>query len=101
LTSYTRQIGGKPVTACIDLIGVSTNAGMSVFPSTGTAPTDNKFFFPMCVNANARLTDPTTDLCTYTTAAGLSWDGVVNGMSCIVANNPNVPSDSAKGAKCS
>ena len=89
LTSYQRTIGGKPVTACVDLIGVSKNAALAVFPSTGTAPTDNKFYFPMCVNPNGRLTDKGDKLCEYTTGAGLSWDGLVNGMSCIKENNPN------------
>lgn len=89
LTSYQRSIGGKQVTACVDLIGVSKNAALAVFPSTGGAPTDNKFYFPMCVNANARLTDKIQDLCTYTNSAGLSWDGLINGMSCIVENDPS------------
>ena len=88
LTSYQRTIGGKSVTACVDLIGVSKNASLSVFPSTGGAPTDNKYYFPMNIDPSARLTDEIGKLCSYTQSAGLSWDGVVNGMSCLTKNHP-------------
>ena len=101
LTSYQRTIGGKPQTACVDLIGVSKNSDLSVFPSTGTAPTDNRFYFPMCVNDNARLTVSIDNLCTYTQSAGLSWDGVINGMSCIKANAPASSSSASGSGDCS
>lgn len=99
LTSFERTIGGKKVMACVDLIGVSTNASLAVYPSSGTAQTADRFFFPMCYESGARLTDSIEKLCEYTRNTGLSWDGVINGMSCIKANAP-AGSVSASQAKC-
>ncbi len=101
LTSYQRTVNGQKIETCIDLVGVSTNSGIRQFPSSGSPPSDNMFYFPMMYkDGAARLTDPISDLCNYTRDAGLSWDGVINGQACITANDPNAPSDAAKAAMC-
>jgi hypothetical protein len=100
LTSYTRSVGGQQVATCIDLVGVSTNASLKQFPATGVAPTDNSFYFPMCVNPSGKLTDNITKLCSYTRSAGLSWDGIINGQACVTANDPNAMSAAAKAEIC-
>ena len=84
----------------IDLVGVSKNGSLKVFPSSGSPPTGNDYYFPMNVSATARLTDNTTELCSYTRSSGLSWDGVINGEGCVTLNNPNAPSAAAKAKMC-
>ena len=100
LTSYQRTIGNQQVKSCIDLVGVSTNGSLKQFPSSGIAPTDNSFFFPMCVDPSARVTDSIDKLCSYTRNAGLSWDGIINGQACVTLNDPNAPSDAVKAQMC-
>ncbi len=89
LTSYQRTTANGTVATCIDLVGVSKNASLKVFPSSGTPPADNDYYFPMNVSATARLTDNISELCTYTRSSGLSWDGIINGEGCVTTNDPN------------
>ncbi len=100
LTSYTRTVGDQKVATCIDLIGVSTNASLKQFPSSGAAPDGNDFYFPMNCSPSAKLTDNINKLCSYTRDSGLSWDGIINGQACVTINDPNAPSAAAKAAMC-
>jgi hypothetical protein len=100
LTAYQRTTSTGVVNTCIDLVGVSTNSSLKQFPSSGSAPSDNTFYFPMNVSSTATLKDDIINLCDYTRSSGLSWDGITNGMACITKNNPNAPSAAAKAAMC-
>ena len=109
LTAFKRTVNGQSVDTCIDLIGVSTNASLKRFPASGISPSgsaeadcpsQNCYFFPMNVAPGGKLTDNITQLCSYTRSAGLSWDGIINGASCVTTNNPNAPSAAAKAAMC-
>lgn len=109
LTAFKRTVGSQTIDTCIDLIGVSTNGAIKVFPSSGiapsgagpsTCPSQNCYFFPMNISGSARLTDSIDQLCSYTRSSGLSWDGVINGAGCVTVNNPNAPSAAAKAAMC-
>ena len=100
LTAYKHTVNGVSVDTCIDLIGVSTNASLGRFPSSGIPPSQNSFYFPMNTSATAKLTDTIDQLCSYTRSSGLSWDGVINGAGCVTTNNPNAPSAAARAAMC-
>ena len=96
LTYYQRTVGTTKKDTCIDRIGVSTNKTIEKFPSTGTAPTDDKYFFD--------LTTTTTDskqrlaeLCKRTIQYGLTWEGVSDGDNCFTPNTGTISSTATSG----
>jgi hypothetical protein len=70
LTRYTRQRGSGPTNAviptCIDTVGVSRNAQMKKWPTDGTVPTDNAYYFT--------LDGTMEEKCRRAKAMGLSWE---------------------------
>jgi len=86
LTAYAITIGtgtsAKKSNGCVDLIGVSTNNGFDKItdPATLTSSndnlTDNKFF-------KLQSGETRKELCARLVAAGLTWEGVNDGVSCL------------------
>jgi len=76
LTYYERKKNGKIEPSCIDTIGVSKNNGLKKFPKDGDSNSDEGCFF----------TIPATNAlkCQQTIAAGLTWEGITNGESCVI-----------------
>jgi hypothetical protein len=73
--------GGKQLDACIDLIGVSKNNGISKFPKDGKT-TDPKYYFDITTTSSD--TNPKhIELCNRTITAGLTWEGLTDGESCV------------------
>lgn len=83
LTSYTREANGVKKQVCIDTIGMSRNGGIAVFPKgDGPAPTDDKYYFDLTSTAGD-ADSKRKELCQRAMQAGLSWEGVTNGESCV------------------
>lgn len=83
LTYYERtDANGKKMKTCIDRIGVSRNGALSVFPSSGPAPVDDKFYFVLD-SSNADPTVSRNAMCQKAITMGLTWEGITNGESCV------------------
>jgi hypothetical protein len=91
LVYYERQMpDGSTAASCIDLIGVSKNGSLKVFPKGDMAPTSDDFYFSLITKS----TDPNAknnELCQRAITAGLTWEGITNGESCISPNGPVSP----------
>ncbi len=91
LVYYGRQMpDGTKQDSCIDLIGVSKNGGLKVFPKDGQPPTTDDYYFSLIVNT----TDASSKnqmLCQRAINAGLTWEGITNGESCITPSGPVAP----------
>jgi hypothetical protein len=76
LTYYERKKNGKIEPSCIDTIGVSKKNGLKIFPKDGDSNSDDACFF----------TIPATNAekCQQTINAGLTWEGITNGESCVI-----------------
>jgi hypothetical protein len=100
LVNYPRQMqGGTTQNACIDLIGVSKNGSLKVFPKDGPAPTADDYYFSLATSS----TDPTAknnELCQRAIAAGLTWEGITNGESCVSSAGPVAPGGGNGGGGC-
>lgn len=95
LTVYERDKAGKKVKTCIDRVGVSRNGALAVFPSSGAAPSDDKYYFSIDGDKAANV------LCQQAIAAGLTWEGITNGESCVQADGSTVsPSSGGSGGQC-
>ncbi len=100
LTAYTRVMAdGSKQETCIDTIGVSKNGSLSVFPS-GAVPTSDRYYFSLKTSSS----DPAkraNELCTNALHAGLTWEGITNGESCVSSNGAVMPSSSgSSGTGC-
>ena len=99
LTAYTRVMSdGSKQETCIDTIGVSKNGALSVFPS-GAPPTADRYYFSLRTSAS----DPAkkaTEWCSNALNAGLTWEGITNGESCVSSDGSAMPPSSASGAEC-
>jgi hypothetical protein len=91
LVAYPRQMSdGTTQNNCIDLIGVSKNGSLKVFPKDGPAPTTDDYYFSLATKSS----DPTAknqELCQRAITAGLTWEGVTNGESCVTPSGPVAP----------
>jgi hypothetical protein len=82
LTYYKRaKSNGTFQDTCIDLIGVSTNGTLKVFPKNSNAPTDDNFYFDATGINNFK--ENRNVLCQRAMSAGLTWEGITNGDSCV------------------
>ena len=85
LVHYGRTMpdGGKQ-DACIDLIGVSKNGKLKIFPKDGAAnaPVDNDYYFSL-LTKRADTNAKNQELCQRAIDHGLTWEGITNGESCI------------------
>ena len=90
LTYYERKKNGKMVPTCIDTIGVAKKNGLKKFPKDGDSNSDDDCFF----------TIPATNAekCQQTINAGLTWEGITNGESCVI--NTSGTSGSSGGNTC-
>lgn len=96
LVYYGRKMpDGTVQDTCIDMIGVSKNGSLKVFPKSGTPPTTDDYYFSL-VTKSTDATAKNMELCQRTIAAGLTWEGISNGESCMTPNGPQ-PAPSAAG----
>ena len=87
LTYYNLTEGGVKYDMCIDMVGVSRNGGITKFPTTATSPPphDNSCYFPLATVSS----DPEkkrAELCQRAMTAGLTWEGITNGESCLTVD---------------
>jgi len=97
LVYYQRAMSdGSKQDTCIDMIGVSKNGALKMFPSSGDAPSDDSYYFSL----STKSTDPTgktAELCKNAISMGLTWEGITNGESCITPAGPSAPSGGSGG----
>lgn len=87
LTFYGRTMpDGTKKNACVDMIGVSKNGSLKVFPRAGGGapePVSDEYYFSL----ETTSTDPASknnELCQRAMTYGLTWEGITNGESCIL-----------------
>jgi hypothetical protein len=87
LTYYKLTEGGVKYDMCIDMVGVSRNGGITKFPANATSPPahDNSCYFPLATQS-AEPEKKRAELCQRAMAAGLTWEGITNGESCLTAD---------------
>jgi hypothetical protein len=95
LTYYDRQVNGKAEPSCIDTIGVSKKNKISIFPKDGSSTSDERYFFSLVTTTNNKK----AELCQRANDAGLTWEGITNGESCVsnATNNSGSSGSSASG----
>ena len=79
LTFFNRPGTAAGTPTCIDVIGVSRNGALKKFPEDGAAnpPTDDGFYFAL------KSGESRGDLCARIEQAGLTWEGIYDGESCL------------------
>ena len=90
LVNYGRNTPDGVQDTCIDMIGVSKNRSLDIFPK-GSPPTDDKYYFPL----STKSSDPVAkqaELCKRAISYGLTWEGITNGESCLTSDGPVAPS---------
>ena len=90
LVNYGRNTPDGVQDTCIDMIGVSKNRSLDIFPK-GSHPTDDKYYFPLTTKSS----DPVArqaELCKRAISYGLTWEGITNGESCLTSDGPVAPS---------
>ena len=98
LTAYKRTVGGVKKDVCIDTIGMSRNAGISVFPvGGGPEPTDDKYYFDLSTTSSESAAKA-QELCQRANLMGLSWEGISNGESCTTKTGAKRASGGAGGS---
>jgi hypothetical protein len=91
LVYYGRKMpDGTTQDTCIDTIGVSRNGSIKVFPKGGDVPTSDDYYFSL-VTKSSDAAKKNAELCQRTIAAGLTWEGISNGESCITPSGPVAP----------
>jgi hypothetical protein len=97
LVNYPRQKqDGTVQNSCIDLIGVSKNGSLKVFPKDGQAPTSDDYYFSLVTNSSDN-TAKNQELCQRAISAGLTWEGITNGESCVSPSGPVAPGGGGGG----
>ena len=100
LVYYGRKMAdGTTQDSCIDTIGVSKNGSIKVFPKGGDVPTSDEYYFSLATKSS----DPAAknaELCQRTISAGLTWEGISNGESCITPNGPVAPGGGGGSSGC-
>jgi len=93
LVHYVRTKDGKPENTCIDLIGISKkgNGGLNIFPKDALngislPPSNDSYYFSLKTDSSDSI-DKNKQLCTRAIAAGLTWEGITNGESCVIDNS--------------
>jgi hypothetical protein len=99
LVYYNRTMpDGTTQGSCIDLIGVSKNGSLKVFPkNSNPAPTDNDYYFSLQTQSNDSSAK-NAELCQRTISFGLTWEGITNGESCITPSGPVGPNGGGGGS---
>ena len=102
LTQYTRKkTDGTTEATCIDLLGVAKSSVLKKFVvgTTDAGVADDLFYFKLATTS----TDPDArkiELCYRATMAGLTWEGLTNGESCITASGLSNPNENYAKKKC-
>jgi hypothetical protein len=97
LVFYSRQkADGSTQDSCIDLVGVSKNGALKVFPNSGTVPTNDEYYFSLATTSSDQ-NGKNQELCQKAIAMGLTWEGITNGESCITPAGPVAPSGGGGG----
>jgi len=90
LVHYNRTMpDGTIKNTCIDLIGVSKNGSLKIFPK-GDIPSSDEYYFSLSTQS-ADTTAKNTELCQRAIANGLTWEGITNGESCIAPSGTVAP----------
>jgi hypothetical protein len=101
LVQYGRQMpDGTQQDSCIDMIGVSKNGALKVFPKDGVAPTNDEYYFSLVTKSTDSVAR-NAELCQRAITFGLTWEGITNGESCITPSGTVAPSSSSGGNNCS
>jgi hypothetical protein len=83
LTYYDRKKSdGSVQKTCIDLVGVSKNSILKLFPKDGDTPSDDTYYFDLATSASSQE-GKNKEYCNRAVAAGLTWEGITNGESCV------------------
>ena len=97
LVYYGRKMGdGTTKASCIDLIGVSKNGALKIFPKGNTPPTTEDYYFSLQTQSSDTAAK-NAELCQRAMAFGLTWEGITNGESCITPAGPVAPSSGGGG----
>ena len=89
LTYYKRtKSDGSSQDTCVDTVGVSKNGTLKLFPAQGAPPSGDEFYFSL-VTTSADSAGRNAELCQRAIAAGLTWEGITNGESCVAPSSPN------------
>lgn len=96
LTYYKRTVGGAKVDTCIDLIGVSRNGSIKIFPKAGIEPTADAYYFALATTSTDAA-QKNQELCQKAIAAGLTWEGITNGESCTIPDDSGASGGVAPG----
>lgn len=100
LVYYGRKMAdGTTQASCIDLIGVSKNGALKVFPKGSQAPTDNDYYFSL-VTQSSDQPAKNNELCQRAITNGLTWEGITNGESCLTPSGPVAPSGGGNNCGC-
>lgn len=94
LVYYERKMNdGTTQNTCVDLLGVSKNGSLKLFPKDDTPPVNDDYYFSL----TTKSTNPVSrnaELCQKAISLGLTWEGITNGESCISPSGTVSPSSS-------
>jgi len=83
LTYYQLTEGSVKYDMCIDMIGVSRNGGVTKFRNSTSPPVNtDSCYFPL-KTASDEPAKKRAELCQRAMSAGLTWEGITNGESCL------------------
>jgi hypothetical protein len=100
LTYYNLIVGKESYDMCIDMIGVSRKGGITQFPANNP-PVDP--LSPAYFSLATKSADPVqrnAELCQRAMMAGLTWEGITNGESCISLDGSASSSPPAAASGC-
>jgi len=92
LVYYNRAMpDGTTEGSCIDLIGVSQNGSLKIFPKDANpVPTTPDYYFSLQTKSSDS-NGKNAELCQKAISFGLTWEGITNGESCISSGGPVAP----------
>jgi len=98
LVYYGRKMpDGSTQDTCVDMIGVSRNGTLKIFPKNGDTPTTDDYYFSLTTKSSD-TTAKNSELCQRAIANGLTWEGITNGESCIAPGGGTVAPSSGGGS---
>lgn len=100
LVYYERsKTDGTKEESCIDMIGVSNNGSLKVFPKSGSPPVSDDYYFSLSTKASD-VSAKHAELCQRAISAGLTWEGITNGESCTTPAGPAAPGSGSGSGGC-
>lgn len=98
LTLYKRKLGNGTVQdTCVDLVGVSRNGNLKLFPKEGDPPASDDYYFSL-KTANSDAASRNSELCQRALSFGLTWEGITNGESCTFQQQQSADSSNSDGS---